>query len=84
MKKEYINIPFSIPDIGDEEINAVVETLRMGWITTGPQSKKFEDEFLIVSPLITVTLEPTVLKDWGVFPADITIVGTSAETSLLK
>ena len=45
MKKEYINIPFSIPDIGDEEINAVVETLRMGWITTGPQSKKFEDEF---------------------------------------
>jgi len=45
MKKEYINIPFSIPDIGDEEINAVVETLRTGWITTGPQSKKFEDEF---------------------------------------
>jgi hypothetical protein len=25
-----------------------------------------------------------VLKDWGVFPAEITIVGISAETSLLK
>jgi perosamine synthetase len=38
-------IPFHIPDIGDEEIASVVETLRSGWLTTGPKTKKFEEEF---------------------------------------
>lgn len=38
-----MNIPFSPPDIGEEEINAVSETLRSGWITTGPRTKKFEN-----------------------------------------
>ncbi len=37
-----MNIPFSPPDIGEEEINAVAETMRSGWITTGPKTKKFE------------------------------------------
>lgn len=36
------NIPFSPPDITDAEINEVVDTLRSGWITTGPKTKKFE------------------------------------------
>lgn len=36
------NIPFSPPDISDEEINEVVDTLRSGWITTGPKTKLFE------------------------------------------
>lgn len=31
--------------IGQEEIDAVVESLRTGWITTGPKVKRFEDEF---------------------------------------
>lgn len=39
-----MNIPFSPPDIGEEEINEVVDTLRSGWITTGPKTKKFEQE----------------------------------------
>lgn len=39
------NVPFFRPSIGDEEINAVVETLKSGWLTTGPNSKAFEDEF---------------------------------------
>ncbi|MFI4983666.1 MAG: DegT/DnrJ/EryC1/StrS family aminotransferase [Rickettsiales bacterium] len=38
-------IPFALPDIGDEEINAVVECMRSGWLTTGPVGKKFEEEF---------------------------------------
>lgn len=38
------NIPFSPPDITDEEINAVAETLRSGWITTGPKTKEFENK----------------------------------------
>lgn len=37
-----MNIPFSPPDIGDEEINEVTDTLKSGWITTGPKTKKFE------------------------------------------
>lgn len=37
-----MNIPFSPPDITEEEINEVVDTLKSGWITTGPKTKKFE------------------------------------------
>lgn len=39
---EGIKIPFSPPDIGEEEIAEVVDTLRSGWITTGPKTKEFE------------------------------------------
>ena len=38
-------IPFHLPDIGEEEIQAVVETLRSGWLTTGQKAKQFEKEF---------------------------------------
>ena len=38
-------IPFHLPDIGEEEIHAVVETLRSGWLTTGIKTKQFEKEF---------------------------------------
>lgn len=37
-------IPFSPPDITEEEISAVCDTLRSGWITTGPKTKLFEKE----------------------------------------
>ena len=37
-------ITFSPPDITEREIAEVVDTLRSGWITTGPKTKKFEDE----------------------------------------
>ena len=39
--KKY-NIPFSPPDIGDGEINEVIDTLKSGWITTGPKTKELE------------------------------------------
>jgi perosamine synthetase len=38
-------IPFHLPDIGEEEIQSVVETLRSGWLTTGIKTKQFEKEF---------------------------------------
>ncbi len=38
-------IPFYKPSIGEEEINEVVDTLRGGWLTTGPKVKQFESEF---------------------------------------
>ena len=33
-----MNIPFSPPDISEDEINEVVDTLKSGWITTGPKT----------------------------------------------
>ncbi len=41
----YEFLPFSLPAIGDEEINEVVDTLKSGWITTGIKTKKFENDF---------------------------------------
>ncbi|MDD2582430.1 MAG: DegT/DnrJ/EryC1/StrS family aminotransferase [Desulfuromonadaceae bacterium] len=38
-------LPFSIPTIGEEEINEVVDSLKSGWITTGPKVKRFEEAF---------------------------------------
>ena len=40
--KKINNIPFSPPDISEEEINEVVDTLKSSWITTGPKTKLFE------------------------------------------
>ena len=37
-----MKVPFSPPDITEEEIAAVGEALRSGWITTGPRTKEFE------------------------------------------
>ena len=39
-----MNIPFSPPDITELEIEEVVDTLKSGWITTGPKTKKFEKQ----------------------------------------
>ncbi|KRN57452.1 DegT/DnrJ/EryC1/StrS family aminotransferase [Carnobacterium divergens] len=37
-------IPFSPPDISTKEIDNVIDTLKSGWITTGPKTKQFEKE----------------------------------------
>jgi len=38
-------LPFALPEIGDDEIAEVVDTLKSGWVTTGPKAKRFEDDF---------------------------------------
>lgn len=38
-------IPFSRPEVGEEEIREVAETLRSGWVTTGPKTAEFERDF---------------------------------------
>jgi dTDP-4-amino-4,6-dideoxygalactose transaminase len=38
-------IPFSVPVIGEEEIQEVTDVLRSGWITTGARTAQFEKEF---------------------------------------
>jgi dTDP-4-amino-4,6-dideoxygalactose transaminase len=38
-------LPFGPPSIGPQEIEAVLETMRSGWITTGPKVVRFEEAF---------------------------------------
>ena len=40
MKK--MNIPFSPPDMSELEIQEVADTIKSGWITTGPKTKELE------------------------------------------
>jgi len=39
------SVPFMRPELGDEEINEVLDTLRSGWLTTGSKVKQFEQNF---------------------------------------
>jgi dTDP-4-amino-4,6-dideoxygalactose transaminase len=38
-------LPFALPEIGEEEIAEVVDSLRSGWVTTGPKAKQLESDF---------------------------------------
>jgi len=38
-------IPFSVPSIAREEIKEVADTLKSGWLSTGPRTQKFEEDF---------------------------------------
>ncbi|ODV19218.1 MAG: UDP-4-amino-4,6-dideoxy-N-acetyl-beta-L-altrosamine transaminase [Lysobacteraceae bacterium SCN 69-25] len=38
-------LPFALPEIGDDEIAEVVDTLKSGWVTTGPKARRFEQDF---------------------------------------
>jgi len=40
-----MNIPFHKTYITDDEINEVVDSLKSGWITMGPKTVRFEEEF---------------------------------------
>lgn len=43
MRQEFL--PFSVPSIDKDEIREVVDTLRSGWLTTGPKARRFEEDF---------------------------------------
>jgi dTDP-4-amino-4,6-dideoxygalactose transaminase len=43
LKRQFV--PFALPEIGEEEIAEVVDSLRSGWITTGPKTRRFEEDF---------------------------------------
>ncbi|MEO0970924.1 MAG: DegT/DnrJ/EryC1/StrS family aminotransferase [Cyanobacteria bacterium J06639_18] len=38
-------LPFALPDIGEDEINEVLDSLKSGWLTTGLKTKRFEQDF---------------------------------------
>lgn len=72
-----MKIPFSPPDVGEAEIEQVVEALRSGWITTGPKTKELERQvaqFCHTSRAVclnsaTAALELT-LHQLGIGPGD--------------
>lgn len=73
----HMDISFSPPDITEAEIEAVADTLRSGWITTGPKTKEFEKEIAAYCGTIraaafnsaTAALEQT-LRVLGIGPGD--------------
>src|SRR5690554_2772393 len=83
MKKR--NIPFSPPDITNEEVKLVTDALLSGWITTGPKTKLFEEKLseysgtnkTVALNSATAAMEMT-LRLLGVGPGDEVI--TSAYT----
>ncbi len=80
-----MEVKFSPPDITEAEINEVVDTLRSGWITTGPKTKRFEREIAgycgtpgaVCLNSATAGLE-LILRCLGIGPGDQVI--TSAYT----
>ena len=74
-------LPFCRPTIDDADVAAVVDVLRSGWITTGPQAARFEETFrerLGVPHALAVTSATAglqlVLAALGVGPGDEVVV----------
>lgn len=81
LKVEPRNIPFSLPDITDSEIEEVVEALKSGWITTGPKTKLLEKEiaeFCGTSKAVCLASQTAcaemTLRVLGIGPGDEVIV----------
>ena len=80
-----MKVPFSPPDIGEQEIQEMIEALQSGWITTGPKTKEFERQIAKICHTskavclnsATAAMEMT-LRLLGVGPGDEVI--TSAYT----
>lgn len=85
--KKY-NIPFSPPDISQLEIDEVIDTLKSGWITTGPKTKELERQLSVYTNTNkTVCLNSAtaglelVLRVLGVGPGDEVIVPAMTYTA---
>ena len=82
-------LPFALPDIGEEEIDAVVACLRSGWVTTGPTTRRFEHDFgtYLGGGLETVSINSATaglhlaLEALGIGPGDEVIVPTMTFTA---
>jgi len=83
-------LPFALPEIGDEEIAEVVDTLRSGWVTTGPKAKRFEaafGEFLVDPALHCIAVNSATaglhlaLEALGIGPGDEVITTTHTFTA---
>lgn len=78
-----LRIPFFRPAIDEDDIAAVAETLRSGWLTSGPNLREFERELAAAcgAPYVNVVNSCTAalhlcLRAWGIGPGDEVIVPT--------
>ena len=76
-----MEVPFTRPSIDESDIDAVVETLRSGWITTGAAATRLEDEFRRISgaPYALAVSSATAalhlaLEAWGLGEGDEVIL----------
>ncbi|MFN3791826.1 DegT/DnrJ/EryC1/StrS family aminotransferase [Massilia sp.] len=82
-------LPFALPDIGDEEIRAVETCLRSGWVTTGPTTRRFEQEFqsYLGADVQAISVNSATaglhlaLESVGIGPGDEVIVPTMTFTA---
>ena len=83
-------LPFALPEIGEAEIAEVVDTLRSGWLTTGPKAKRFEQDFAAFlgdTSLHTVAVNSATaglhlaLEALGIGPGDEVITTTHTFTA---
>lgn len=81
-------LPFSPPDVTEDEVAEVVEVLRSGWITTGPRTARFERKFAAyVGAEAALALSSgtaalhTALLALGIGPGDAVIVPTMTFSS---
>lgn len=83
-------LPFALPEIGEEEIAEVVDTLRSGWVTTGPKVRKFEEAFTAFlgdSSLQSIAINSATaglhlaLEALGIGPGDEVITTTHTFTA---
>lgn len=82
-------LPFALPDIGEEEIEAATDAMRSGWLTTGPRAAAFEREFaeFVGGGVFAVAVNSATaglhlaLEAIGVGPGDEVIVPTWTFTS---
>jgi len=81
-------LPFALPDIGPEEIEAVAESLQSGWVTTGPRARAFEEEFaaFLGAPEAVAVNSATAglhlaLEALGIGPGDLVLTTTNTFTA---
>ena len=82
------SISFSPPDISELEIQEVCETLRSGWITTGPRVKEFENrlaEYFHTNKVVCLNSatasEELILRLLGIGEGDEVLVPAYTYTS---
>jgi dTDP-4-amino-4,6-dideoxygalactose transaminase len=82
-------LPFALPELDDDEIDAVAECLRSGWITTGPRTAQFEKEFAsyLGGEIEAISVNSATaglhlaLEALGIGPGDEVIVSTMTFTA---
>jgi dTDP-4-amino-4,6-dideoxygalactose transaminase len=82
-------LPFALPDTGEEEIAEVVDSIRSGWLTTGPKTKRFEQDFssFIGNNVETIAVNSATaglhlaLEAVGIGPGDEVITTTHTFTA---